>query len=383
MIYESLGRCGLKVSVVGLGCEHLEGKDYQIIDSVVKTAIECGINIFDVFMSEPNVRSNIGKALTGIRDNVILQGHIGSIFEKGQYKRSRDIKQNQVFFEDFLKRLKTDYVDIGMIHFVDTPEDFDIVFNSDIIEYAVKLKEQGIIKAVGLSSHEPATAIKAIKTGFIDVLMFSVNPAYDLLPQNTQIDVYFKKDTYSNDRLLGIDPIRNELYSTCERMDIGITTMKSLAAGQLLNAKTSPFGKAMTVHQCIHYALNRPGVKSVLIGCKTLEQVLEAVNYAKVTDGEKDYTLILSQTPKYSMTGKCMYCNHCLPCPSNINIASVTKYLDLATIDEIVPASVVEHYMALATHASDCIECGTCESNCPFAVKIIENMRRAQEVFGN
>lgn len=382
MIYKKLGKSGLNASIVGLGCEHLEGKEFEIVDQVVKAALECKINIFDVFMSEPNVRTNIGKAIEGNRDKVILQGHIGSTFVDGQYHRSRDIGQVKLFFEDFMTRLRTDYVDIGMIHFVDTDEDYDSVFSTDIIKYAIELKNQGKIKAIGLSSHTPSVALKAIKTGLIDVLMFSINPAFDLLPEDIKLDDLFIKDTYENKSLFGIDPIRAELYSTCEQMDVGITVMKSLSAGLLLNADLSPFGQAMSVHQCMHYALTRPGVSSVLVGCRSQEEVFEAASYINKSSEERDYTTILAQTTKYSNMGQCMYCNHCLPCPSKIDIASVTKYLDLAIISgENIPASVIEHYRAMATNADDCIECGNCEPNCPFNVEIIENMRKAKEIF--
>jgi len=382
MFYKSLGKCDLEASVVGLGCEHLEGKDFQTIDRVVKAAIECDINILDVFMSEPDVRSNIGKSLKGQRERVLIQGHIGSVFEKGQYKRSRDLTQNKLFFEDLLIRLDTDYIDIGMIHFIDTLEDYERILNNGILDYAADLKRQGIIKAIGLSSHAPLAALKAIKTGLIDVLMFSINPAYDLLPENTKLDAFFVKDTYTNDLLIGTDPLRAELYNTCETLGVGITVMKTLASGKLLHAKTSPFDEAMSVHQCMHYALTRPGVSSVLIGCRTPEEVYEAAMYIDKTDEEKDYSSILTKTPKYSMTGKCMYCNHCLPCPSHIDIALVTKYLDLAAIsDGPIPQTIIEHYKAMPKSARDCIECGNCEPNCPFGVKIIENMRRAKAIF--
>jgi predicted aldo/keto reductase-like oxidoreductase len=385
MKYNMLGNSGLRVSEVGLGCEHLEGKDYETVESVVQAALECGINILDVFMSEPQVRSNIGRALKGNREKVILQGHIGAAYVDGQYKRTRDLPEARHFFEDFLSRIGTDYVDIGMIHFVDSDEDYRSVFETDIIKYAVELKKKGVIKAIGMSSHAPAVALKAVRTGLIDVLMFSINPAFDLLPNDTVLDDMFVMDTYKNTSLYGMDPVRAELYSACEQMGVGITVMKTLSGGILLNGEISPFGQAMTVHQCMHYALTRPAVGSVLIGCRTREEVLHAAAYSDQPESAKDYTSILSATPKYSNTGQCMYCNHCLPCPSSIDIASVTKYLDLASVSDrssgTVPPSVMEHYRSLSANAENCIECGSCEPNCPFGVQIIENMRRAREIF--
>lgn len=381
MNYRKLGKIDIKVSEIGLGCEHLQGKDYSTVESVINTAIENGINIMDIFMSEPEVRSNIGKVLLGKRNKVVLQGHIGSAWIDGQYCRTRTIENCKKFFEDFMERLQTDYVDIGMIHFVDTENDYKSIFDTDIIKYALELKQKGIIKAIGMSSHDPVSALKAVKTGLIDVLMFSINPAYDILPENTLIDDLFNPKSYMNNELNGINNIRDELYKTCESVGTSITVMKSLGAGALLDAQTSPFGLPLTVSQCIHYCLTRPAVSSVLIGVQSPEEIYEAIKYETLSDKEKDYSDVLSNTPKYSLKGKCMYCNHCLPCPSKIDIAKVNKYLDLALINNTLPATVKEHYNAMETNASMCIECGSCEKNCPFDVKIIEKMRKAKEIF--
>lgn len=382
MNYRTLGRSGLKVSEVGLGCEHLQGLPYEQVKSVIDAALAGGVNVMDVFMSEPEVRTNIGKALSGRREQVVLQGHIGAAWLNGQYKRTRDLAHCKTFFEDFLTRLQTDYVDIGMIHFVDSEEDYKSVFESDVIEYAKQLKEEGKIKALGMSSHNPSIAERAVRTGLIDVLMFSTNPVYDLMPENVVIDELTNMDSYARREWNGIHPDREQLYKTCEAMGTGITVMKSLAAGNLLKAETSPFGVALTPVQCIHYVLTRPAVASAMVGCKTAEEMQTALSYETASPEERDYSEILSRTPKYSLKGKCMYCNHCLPCPKKIDVAQVNKYLDLTEVEGEATATVKEHYAALSAHASDCIACGSCEKNCPFSVQIIERMKKAKEVFG-
>ena len=235
---------------------------------MIDAALAGGVNIMDVFMSEPEVRSNIGKALKGRREQVILQGHIGAAWLNGQYTRTRNIEHCKTFFEDFMKRLDTDYVDIGMIHFVDTEEDYKGVFESEVIEYAKQLKAEEKIKAIGMSSHNPGIAERAVKTGLIDVLMFSINPVYDLMPEGVVIDDLTNMETYQQRDWSGIHPDREQLYKTCESMGVGITVMKSLAAGNLLKAETSPFGMALTPVQCIQYVLTRPAVASALVGCK-------------------------------------------------------------------------------------------------------------------
>lgn len=376
-----LSKVDMAVSEVGLGCEHLERLDYSTIRSVIDAALEYDMNILDVFMPEPNVRENIGKALAGRREKVILQGHIGAAYVNGQYQRTRDIQLNKQFFEDFCTRLQTDYVDIGMLHFIDDGADYEKVFNGEILEYALELKKAGRIRALGMSSHNPEIALRAVNSGLLDVLMFSINPAYDLLPPSENIEVLFQQDTYQNENLRGTDPVRAQLYRACETNGVAITVMKSLGAGMLLNRENPALGVPLTPVQCIHYALDRPAVASVLVGARTPAEVAAAAAYETASSEEKDYSVLLGGLSKYSLKGKCMYCNHCLPCPSKIDIAMVNKYLDLATAGGTVPDSVRMHYKSLEHSASDCIQCGSCEKNCPFDVPVIERMLRAKEIF--
>jgi len=98
----------------------------------------------------------------------------------------------------------------------------------------------------------------------------------------------------------------------------------------LLNAGASPLGAPLTVAQCEHYALTRPGVVSTLIGCVSGAEVRQALAYETLSLEEKDYTAVLAASRRYAADGACMYCNHCLPCPQQIDIAAVHKYYDLA-----------------------------------------------------
>ncbi len=378
MKYRALGKTGAQVSEIGLGCEHLQGKDAGLISDVINAAVDAGVNIMDVFMGEPEVRTNIGKALGARRKQVLLQAHFGAIMENGQYQRTRDLALGKRFFEDFMERFQTDYVDIGMLHFVDDEQDLKTVLEGGIYDYLLSLKEKGVVKYIGMSSHNPLVALKAVP--YLDVLMFSVNPAYDLLPEDTVIDNLFQGETYQNQTLLGMNPVRERLYNACAERGVAITVMKALGGSMLLYDKASPFGMAMTPHQAAQYALERPAVASVLLGCQTVEQVLE--NTREVSPEELDYSAILGASRQYAATGRCMYCNHCLPCPQRIDIAQVNKYYDIAKHAEAVPETVREHYKALESHAGDCIACGACESRCPFKVPVIERMEAAKALFG-
>ena len=382
MNYRKILRCGFDVSEIGLGCEHLEGKGKALVEEVVKTALDGGINILDVFMPQPEVRTLIGNAIRDVRQEIYLQGHIGATLENDQYKRTRDVAKCDEFIQDFLKRYHTETIDIGIIHFVDDLDDWHTIETRGLLEYALQLKQKGILRAIGLSSHEPHTALTAVQSGYIDVLMFSLNPSFDLLPEQTQIEALFERKTYEQGAFSGLNPVRQQLYETCAQRGVGITVMKALSAGQLLSAEASPFGAPLTVAQCEHYALTRPGVVSALIGCVSGGQVRQALEYETLSQQERDYTTVLAASQRYAATGACMYCNHCLPCPQQIDIAAVHKYYDLAKKLGEMPATIREHYLALHAYASDCIECGDCEERCPFGVDVIENMTKAANLFG-
>lgn len=381
MQYRRLGKTGLMVSEIGLGAEWLERHNEEECKAIIDRAGELGINILDCWMSEPNVRTNIGKALAGRRERWFIQGHIGSVWQDGQYVRTRDVDKCRAAFEDLLERMQTDYIDLGMIHFIDSESDWEAAMNGPYLQYVKELKAAGTIRHIGMSTHNPDMAKRAAESGIVEMILFSVNPAFDLLPPTDELDNYFAEE-YQGD-LGGIDPSRTELYKLCEQNDVGITVMKPYAGGRLFDEKRSPFGVALTPVQCIHYCLTRPAVAAVMAGYDSPEHVEQAVAYESASAEEKDYASVLAKAPRHTFAqGECTYCGHCKPCPVNIDIAMVNKYYDLATMQPEIPATVREHYLALEHRAGTCIGCQSCESRCPFGVKIAERMKKTAELFG-
>jgi hypothetical protein len=380
MQYRELGKTGAKLSMVGLGCEHLDGgKPYAQIKETIDAALAGGVNILDVFMPGTEIREAIAKALGSRRKDVMIQGHIGSTDVNQQYDISRDMPTVVKYFEELLKLYGE--IEFGMMFFIDSEDDFKNVFDDGIADYAQKLKQRGDIRHIGFSSHNPKTAIRAIETGLPEMLMFSVNPAFDMLPADNHVFDYVEKE-FGRDLFRGIDPQRAALYALCERRQVGITTMKSLGSGKLLSAEHTPFGKPLSMAQCIHYALSRPAVASVLPGCKTAAEVNDALAYFNTPGAEKDFGEILG-TVRNDFKGSCVYCSHCQPCPAGIDIAAVMKYLDIARLDPAnVPPSIQSHYRGMAKKGADCTSCSHCESRCPFGVGIIKNMEAAEKVLG-
>ncbi|MCL2492681.1 MAG: aldo/keto reductase [Clostridiales bacterium] len=382
MKYRMIPKLNLKAGVVGLGGEHLDGKPYADVEHTLHAAMDAGVNMLDLFMPGEEIRTNIGRALEGRRERIMIQGMIGSTDVNKQYDISRDPALCRKYFEDLLRFLGTDYIDFGMLFFIDTDAAFEKVFEEGtLLRYAQDLKKAGTIRGIGASAHDPVTARRMVETGEIDLLLFSVNPAFDLMPLGLDIDTMLSDKGFDN--LGSVQPARAALYEACEREGVAITTMKTLGAGKLLSAAHTPFKKPLTPAQCIRYALDRPAVVSTLIGAASPEEIQESLKYFEMSEEELSYSEILGGE-RSNFLGNCLYCNHCLPCPNDIDIALVNRYLEVATLGgENTPPSIREYYTALKAHGGDCIACGSCETRCPFSVPIIENMAKAVAVFGS
>ena len=224
-------------------------------------------------------------------------------------------------------------------------------------------------------------AEKIVETGLVDVLMFSVNPCYDLQPAGEDVDALWADESYAK-ALHNIDPERERLYELCERTGVGIDVMKVYGGGDLLSEANSPFGRALTPVQCIEYALTRPAVAAVMVGCKSREEIEAALAWCDAPAAARDYASAMAGLERFSWQGHCMYCGHCAPCSAGIDIAAVNKFYNLTAAEEEIPETVREHYKVLTHHASECIGCGLCESRCPFGVEIVDAIRRAAERFG-
>ncbi|RAP46373.1 MAG: aldo/keto reductase [Methanosphaera sp. rholeuAM74] len=378
MKYNSIA--GVRVSQIGFGAEWMESKTYDEVKEMVDCCCDNGVNLLDCWMSDPMVRSNLGKAIRDNRKYWRIQGHIGSTWQNNQYVRTRQMDKVKEAFSDLLERLNTDYIDFGMIHYVDEVTEYDEIINGEFMEYVYKLKDDETIHHIGLSTHNPVVAMKAAMNEDIELIMISANPAFDMMPP-VVLDDYFDKDKY-DDSLNKLQPIRNKLYQLCEDTDTSITVMKPFAGGRLLNENDSPFETALTPVQCIHYALTRPSSKSVLVGVENVDELGMALSYMDASNEDRDYNRILATAKKHSFMGSCTYCGHCSPCPSEINIAMVNKFYDLAVIHDTIPSSIAEHYENLAVHADSCIGCGECMTRCPFGVDIVDLMSRTRELFG-
>jgi predicted aldo/keto reductase-like oxidoreductase len=365
MNFRTLGRTGIKVSEIGIGTEHLNGKSEKTVISVIRTAVDANINYLDIVFAFKEYRENIGKALIGIRQKTILAGHISCAETNGHYRLSRDVKENEQLFNSLLKSLGTDYVDIVMIQMVNEVNELeDISEPLGLLELAEKFRSEGKARAIGISGHKTSAMLKAIGIGSVDVIMFPINIAWDFAPGRTQI------------------------FEEVNKRNLGLVAMKVFGGGRVFQNE-----RKITPVQCINYALSRSEVSTVIPGVKNIKELSSVLKYEKANDEEKDFTKIL-ESAKEELYGNCVYCNHCLPCPQNIDIGRVIQELDKINLKDkykkiiairnfYYPGRVritLSEFKKLSKDANKCFECGICMKRCPFGVEIIARMREAKKL---
>lgn len=363
MEYRVLPHGGEKISVIGMGSSVIGGGDRQEMVETVREAVAAGVNYFDMAGGHAAIFDGYGEALEGLRDRVYLQVHFGADYTSGEYGWTTDLEQIKRSVAWQMEKLRTDYVDFGFIHCMDEDRDLDTYMNNGVLDYIRQLKEQGTVRHIGLSSHAPALVHRVLDMGLVDMVMFSINPIYD----------YGKGDFG-----IGETGQRQELYARCQREGVGISVMKPFSGGQLLDARQSPFGTALTPYQCLQYALDKPGVMTVLPGVADRQQLRQVLGFLNATEEQRDYSAISGFAPADAM-GKCVYCKHCHPCPAGLDVALINKYYDLARLGDSLAR---EHYLTLEKRAGDCVGCGHCDRRCPFHVAQSRRMQEILAYFG-
>ena len=363
MQYRTLPHGGEKISVIGLGTSVVGEVSEKNVTETVDFALAQGINYIDLAGGHASIFAGIGKALQGRRKDVMVQLHFGADYTSGEYGWNMTLDGVKRSVDWQLTKLGTGYIDFGFMHCIDELADLEQYEKRGILQFLLDRKADGVVKHLGLSTHAPVLADKVLDMGLIDMLMFSINPMYD-----------YGQGDYS----IGSGSERYALYTRCAKEGVGISVVKPFNAGQLLDAKKSPFHRALTPAQCVQYALDRPGVLTVLPGAAGIEELKQILAYLDASAEERDYSIIGSFTPDETK-GSCVYCKHCQPCPVGIDIGLVNKYYDLAKQGDTLAA---EHYRTLEKNAADCVQCGHCNSRCPFSVDQMARMKEIEAYFG-
>jgi hypothetical protein len=319
---------------------------------VVHRAIESGVNYIDMIAWAEDGKDAFEAAMKGHRDDVVLAGHLGVAETDGQYRKSRDLKECEDLWHDWLSRMNTDHLDVIFLSNVDKPEDYaEDVGPGGALELALRLRAEGKARFIGLSGHTPATAVRAVEDGHIDILMHDINLS------------------------TSGDPDKAQVGRACVSNGVGLVVMKAFAGGNLLRGETQ-----VSPSQCLSYALAQPGVSLALAGARNLEELEADLAILDASEEKRDFSPVIGAYNE-DLAGTCVYCNHCMPCPSGIDIAAVLRLLTSA--EGGITDSLRASYNALPARASDCIECDECTERCPFGVDVAPKMREAVETFGS
>jgi len=376
MIYRTLGRTGIRVGEIGMGLEHLLCEGQDTVTATIQAAVEGGVTYFDChpahdYDGRPESEHykgyvKLGNALASVDRSKLILSHISPV-------QDLSLPKSKTVFENYLAALGTDYADVFILQFCDTAAHYDhAVGEGGLLAYAKRLRDEGKVRFIGLSTHSTDIALNAIHSGEFDVLMFPVNPAFDVLTDGQKYDtenlgsLWDAAYDFNAEGHTG-NP-RKDVYTACERHGIGLVAMKPFAGGFIFGVEEAA---GFTALNLTAYALAQTGVSVVVPGCTNPEQIREILTYHTCTDERLDYSGAVSKS-RWSVMGHCIYCHHCLPCPQGIIVGQVNRFLDSGARDA---------YAALPIKASACTGCGICQGRCPFKVNVAERMKQAVVAF--
>jgi predicted aldo/keto reductase-like oxidoreductase len=295
--------------------------------AVVKRCLELGINYIDTANGYTNSEERIGKALAGQREGLVI----------ATKSSSRDPREVAAHIQQSRKSLGIDSIDLYQFHNVSDFDTYDKVIDPNgLMGVVMQAKEKGQVKHIGISSHQIDVAKAAVKSGHFETLMFPFNfvtceAAEQLLPLTREHDV-------------------------------GLIAMKPLAGGMLDNIPIA-----------VKYLLQFPEV-ALLVGIEKIPEIEEIVQVLAGSDR-------LSATELHEMprlkdelrTTFCHRCDYCQPCSAGIRISTVLTFAP--SLSRRAPERLFHGvYAESMQKVVDCIQCGECETRCPYHLPIRKMM---------
>ena len=334
MEYRILGKTGLKISRMGFGGIPIQKIDAEGTKRVIRQLMEAGVNYIDTARAYTVSEEYLGYALEGIRDKFVLASKC--------YSRTKEAAAKDI--ETSLKNLRTDYIDLYQIH-NPSPAELEQVLQPDGALAALQeAKAAGKIGHIGITLHSADLFEKALEFDWVETIMFPYNI---------------------------VETQGAELIAECARRNIGFIAMKPLAGGAIDNATLA-----------LRFVTSNPNITVVIPGMAAVEEV--AQNIAAVADASalRAEELETMEAIRKSLgTEFCRRCNYCAPCSAGISISGVflmEGYYSRYNLQQWA----TDRYKAMAKKASDCIDCGVCETRCPYQLPIRKMLQKAKAVFG-
>ena len=342
-VYRTLGRTGLKTTVVSFGAMLTPEPE------VIRIAFDHGVNYVDTarkYMDGKN-EEIVAKALQGKRDKLYVATKTLPT-SKTKAEIVRDVEAS-------LKALGTDYIDIIQLHNL---TDKGRIFVSETREALAALKQQGKIRFCGITTHknqpEVLNALVDDKERFFDTALVAYN---------------FKSE--------------NEIGAAIERAakaGIGVIAMKTQAGGYI----TEALGRISPHQSALKWVLQNPHIATTIPGMKDLSHLKENIAVMGMPFKLADQR-ILQRYSEAVQPYYCQFCGKCEgSCPHGVEISTInrslmyaegaynSRELALATYREIAPA----------TTAAACLDCAGCTAQCVNGLNISAKMERARQLMG-
>ena len=334
MQYRTLGKTNLTISRLGFGGIPIQRIDAEGTRTLMHQLKDAGVNYIDTARGYTVSEEYLGYALEGIREDFVL----------ATKSMARTKEAMEADIATSLKNLRTDYIDLYQVH-NPTPDQLkQVVAPGGALEALLEAKAVGKVGHLGVTAHSLDTFKMALEMDWVETIMFP----YNIVESQGQ-----------------------DLIHACAEKNIGFVCMKPLAGGAIEDATLA-----------LRYICANPDVTVVIPGMadpKELEQNIAAVaDTAPITEEEqKKFQAVRDDLG----TQFCRRCNYCQPCTAGISISNVflfQGYLRRYGLGDWAK----NRYSALEKKASDCVECGLCESRCPYNLPIREMLKAAAKDFG-
>lgn len=334
MEYRTLGKTGLRISRIGFGGIPIQRIDKEGTRSLMKELLEAGVNYIDTARGYTVSEENLGYGLEGIRDQFVL----------ATKSMARTKEAMAADIETSLGNLRTDYIDLYQVHNPSMEQLEQVIAEGGALEALKEAKAAGKIRHIGLTAHSAAVFARALELDWVETIMFPYNI---------------------------VENQGEELIRKCGEKNVGFVCMKPLAGGAIEDATLA-----------LRYVCSNPDVTVVIPGmaeARELEENVKACeNSMPLTKEEEEK---LEAVRKQLGTNFCRRCNYCAPCTVGINIPSVflfAGYLERYDLGDWAR----DRYQSLSVKASACVECGECETRCPYHLPIREMLKKCAAEFG-
>ena len=376
MHYVDFGNLGFKISRFGMGCmrfpmEKGHTDDSQVDEKaaidMIRYAIDHGVNYIDTAYPYHGGRSEVivGKALkNGYRDKIKLATKL-PVWHAKKYEDLEKLLDEQ------LRRLKTDHIDFYLLHALNEKQ-WHRVQKLGVLDFLDEAMEKGKIRYPGFSFHDELPVFKDIIDSY-DWHMCQIQ--LNILDEHYQAGVEGLK--YAGSKGIPVvimEPLRGGKLAQNLSQDV-------IDIWNDFPVKRSP------VEWAFRWLYNFPEVTTILSGVSTVEQLKDNIKIFEeakpnvMTDEELALVKRVQEFYKGKIKVGCTSCNYCMPCPSDVAIPDIfSMYNDASIFNDF--KTYKKRYGELIKKekdASQCVECGNCESACPQHLPIIEKLKEANK----